>query len=145
MTTWFIILLIVISTLKVVLASPPTFVMEWLLNKFALNARLSEETTTITLRGKRLEGEEKIQFIHQFNEATFFDRYDEYDVPSENTGTPLVIDTKKGKMDVRLSVYIYSNHVDVFKQYNKKAAAYSLRSETLQSMPLARNGNFIYS
>ncbi|MBS2967621.1 hypothetical protein J9317_02395 [Metabacillus sp. KIGAM252] len=145
MTTWFIILLIVISTLKVVLASPPTFVMEWLLNKFALHARLSEETTTITLRGKRLEGEEKTQFIHHFNEATFFDRYDEYDVPAENTGTPLVINTKKGKMDVLLDVYIYSDHVDVFKQDNKKAAAYSLRSDKLQDvpMPLAGNGNFI--
>ncbi|AZB41526.1 hypothetical protein CEF21_04010 [Bacillus sp. FJAT-42376] len=141
MATWLIIVLICVSTLKVVLASPPTFVMDWLLAKFALHAKVLEEDTTVTHMGKSLEGEEKIQFIQHFNEAVFFDRYDEYDVPGTNTGIPLVMVTKKGKKKVRLSVYIYSDHVDVFKQSSKKAAAYSLLSESLQNGSITLAGN----
>ncbi|MBT2671495.1 hypothetical protein J7E95_11770 [Streptomyces sp. ISL-14] len=59
----------------------------------------------------------------------------------EHSGTPLVIDTKRSKKDVRLFVYIYNDHVDVVKQYKKKVISYSLLSDSLQerSVPLIRN------
>ncbi|MDQ7860453.1 YfmQ family protein [Peribacillus frigoritolerans] len=59
----------------------------------------------------------------------------------KTAGTPLVIDTKRGKKDVRLVVYIYSDRVDVVKQYKKKLISYSLFSDSLQerSIPLIRN------
>lgn len=132
MTTGFIILTIAISLLKVIIASPPTFVVEWLLGKFALHSKLSEESATVTLSGKRLEGEDKTQFIRMFNEATFFDKYNEYNLPASNMGTPFIIDANTGKRRVTLSVYIYSGHADVFKHGKKKTVAYSLRSESLQ-------------
>ncbi|WP_412761050.1 YfmQ family protein [Peribacillus frigoritolerans] len=59
----------------------------------------------------------------------------------DDSGTPLVIDTKRGKKDVSLFVYIYSDRVNVVKRYKKKLISYSLFSDSLQerSMPLIRN------
>ncbi|MGD6818774.1 YfmQ family protein [Metabacillus sp. 84] len=137
MTTGFIILLIILAGLKVVLASPPTFVVEWMLSKFAMHPKLEEPATTVTFDGKHLEGHDKAQFIDQFNEAIYYDQYEE--LPS-NDGKPLIIDTKKGKKDVRLFVYIYNDRIDVIKQYKQKTAAYSLLSDSLQerSMMMAK-------
>ncbi|MCQ6279656.1 YfmQ family protein [Bacillus sp. EB600] len=145
--TWIILLSIVITIGFIVMTSIPTSAVELLISKFEIHSKLSNTNTTVTIDGKRLEGEDKIQVIYDFNEAIFLKRHNIYQgteelfLHPENGGTPIVIDTKRGKKDVRFFVYRYNDHVDVVKQYKRKVIAYSLRSDSLQkcSMSVTRN------
>lgn len=139
--TWAVLApIILMGILKIVVSSLPNSTVGWLIGKFELHSKLSEANVIVTIDGKRLEGEDKAQVIRDFNEATFVERY--YKFPGykqaylhpENRGTPLVIETKRGKKTVRLFVYIYNDHVDVVKQYKKKVVAYKLLSDSLQKM-----------
>ncbi|MEC1753309.1 YfmQ family protein [Bacillus mojavensis] len=135
--TWAIVMLILMSLVKIVLTCLPTGVIEWLLSKFEVHAKVNNEDAVLSVDGKRLEGEEKRNMIDQFNEAVFLEKYyiypgdEERYLYPENGGTPLVIDTKKGKKDVKLYVYSYDDHIDVVKQYKKKVIAYRLLSESM--------------
>lgn len=138
MTTWFVVMLILFGAFKIIVASIPTSVVESIISRFELHPQLNNEAVTVTVDGKRLEGEEKIQIVDYFNEAIFLEKY--Y-FPPQSSGKPLVIDTKRGKNDVRFSVYSYDDHVDVVKQYKKKVVAYSLRSKSLQNYSFLVPGN----
>ncbi|MBC6976083.1 hypothetical protein H9I32_28080 [Bacillus sp. Xin] len=129
MTTWFVVMLVIFGAFKIIVASIPTSVVESLISRFELHPKLNAGDVTVTIDGKRLEDEEKIQVIDQFNEAIFLEKY--Y-FPPQNSGTPVVIHMKKGKNDVSYSMYSYDDHIDVVKQYKKKVVAYSLRSKDLQ-------------
>ncbi|MCY8201885.1 YfmQ family protein [Bacillus subtilis] len=145
--TWAIVMLILMSLVKIVLTCLPTGVIEWLLGKFEVHAKLNGENASLSLDGKRLEGTEKQKVIDQFNEAVFLEKYyiypgdEERYLHPENGGTPLVIDTKKGKNDVKLFVYRYDDHIDVVKQYKKKVIAYRVLSESLQKESLSVAGS----
>ncbi|MBE7101625.1 hypothetical protein FT637_00910 [Bacillus cereus] len=134
MTTWFIVTLFIFGALKVLVSSMPTSVVESIISRFELHQKLDEENTTVTVDGKSIEGEMKLQVIHEFNEALFLDKH--Y-FPPQGNGTPIVIETKKGKREIRFSIYSYEEHVDVVKQYKKKVVAYRLRSKSLQSRSVA--------
>jgi len=134
-TTWFIVTLFIFGALKVLVSSMPTSVVESLISRFELHQKLDEEHTTVSLDGKNIEGEKKLQVIHEFNEALFLDKH--Y-FPPHGEGTPIIIETKKGKRTITLSIYSYEEHVDVIKQYKKNVVAYRLRSKSLQTLaPLA--------
>ncbi|MCK2004745.1 YfmQ family protein [[Brevibacterium] frigoritolerans] len=147
MTLPVLILTIILSLLKILVSCLPTDAVNWIISKFNIHAEISGGNAIVTFDGKRLEGEEKIQVINYFNNARFlkknhiFPGNEQLFLHPENSGTPLVIDTKRSKKDVRLFVYIYSDRVDVVKQYKKKLISYSLFSDSLQerSMPLIRN------
>ncbi|KRF67678.1 hypothetical protein ASG99_14195 [Bacillus sp. Soil768D1] len=147
MTLPILILTILLALLKILVTCLPTDAVNWIISKFKLHSELSDANAIVTIDGKRLEGEDKIQVINYFNKAIFlkknhiFPGNEQLFLHPENGGTPLVIDTKRGKMDVRLFVYIYNDHVDVVKQYKKKLIAYSLLSDSLQerSMPVIRD------
>ncbi|AIX06506.1 MULTISPECIES: YfmQ family protein [Bacillus] len=145
--TWAIVMLILMSLVKIVLTCLPTGVIEWLLSKFEVHAKLSGENASLSLDGKRLKGTEKQKVIDQFNEAIFLEKYyiypgdEERYLHPENGGTPLVIDTKKGNKDVKLFVYRYDDHIDVVKQYKKKVIAYRVLSESLQKESLSVAGS----
>ncbi|CEH28799.1 hypothetical protein AM501_14520 [Aneurinibacillus migulanus] len=136
MTTWFILSLILMGSIKLIVTCLPTSVADSFFSKFELHPKLNEATVTVTIDGKPLEGEDKIQVVNHFNEAIFLEQYD---FPPTNSGTPLVIDTKRGKNDVRFFVYRYNDRVDVFKQYKKKVVAYRLRSNNLQKPSMVFN------
>lgn len=140
MTWTFVVLLILAAAVKVVLTCLPTGVVEWFISKFELHPTLSDETVTVTIDGKRLEGEDKIQVINDFNEAMFLDKYDIY---PENSGIPLVIDAKKGKNTVSFFVFMYNDRVDVVKKYKKKIVAYRLRSNSLQKRSMLTTGEVV--
>ncbi|MCM3738579.1 YfmQ family protein [Bacillus cytotoxicus] len=140
MTTWFIVSLVIMFTLKLVLTSLPSSVVESFTNKFQLHPKLDDTTVTITIDGKTLEDEDKVQVIDQFNQALFLEKY--Y-FPPQSSGTPLVINTKRGKKDVSFSIYSYNDHVDVIKQYKKKVVAYSLRSDSLQKRSMLATGDVV--
>lgn len=134
-TTWFIVTLFIFGALKVLVSSMPTSVVESIISRFELHQKLDEEHTTVSLAGKNIEGEKKLQVIHEFNEALFLDKH--Y-FPPHGEGTPIIIETKKGKRTITLSIYSYEEHVDVIKQYKKNVVAYRLRSKRLQTLaPLA--------
>ncbi len=133
-TTWFIVTLFIFGALKVLVSSMPTSVVESIISRFELHQKLDEENTTITVDGESIEGEMKLQVIHEFNEALFLDKH--Y-FPPQGNGTPIVMETKKGKREIRFSIYSYEEHVDVIKQYKKKVVAYRLRSKSLQSRSVA--------
>ncbi|WP_050179681.1 YfmQ family protein [Domibacillus robiginosus] len=138
MSTTALILTALFGLFKILVTCLPTGAVERLIRKYEMHAKLSEEKTTITLDGVRLEGEEKAQVIHEFNEAAVLKKY--YIFPGneslflhpENGGIPFVVDTKRGRKAVRLFVYRYDDHVDVVKQYNNKVIAYSVCSDSLQ-------------
>lgn len=121
----------------------PTGPVEWLISKFEIHSKLSDANVAVTIDGKLLEGEDKIQVINYFNEATFLKQHyvypgtEEFYLHPENSETPIVIDTKRGKKDVRLFVYRNNDHIDVVKQYKKKVVAYSLLSNSLQKRSLS--------
>ena len=129
-TTWFIVTLFIFGALKVLVSSMPTSVVESIISRFELHQKLDEENTSISIDGKNIEGEMKLQVIHEFNEALFLDKH--Y-FPPRGEGIPIVIDTKKGNKEIRFSLYSYEEHVDVIKQYKKKVVAYRLRSKSLQN------------
>lgn len=130
MTTWFIVTLFIFGALKVLVSSMPTSVVESIISRFELHQKLEEENTSISIDGKNIEGEMKLQVIHEFNEALFLDKH--Y-FPPHGEGTPIVINTKKGNKEIRFSLYSHEEHVDVIKQYKKKIVAYRLRSKSLQN------------
>ncbi|MBC6972100.1 hypothetical protein H9I32_06590 [Bacillus sp. Xin] len=140
MTTWFVVMLALFGGLKILVSSIPTSVVESLVSRFELHSQLNEKAATVTFDGKCLKGEDKIQIINQFNEAIFLEKY--Y-FPPQHDGIPLVIETKRGKSDVKFSIYSFDDRVDVIKQYKKKVVAYSLRSKTLQSRPLLVAGDVV--
>jgi hypothetical protein len=139
--------IIILILLKILVSCLPTDAVNWIISKIKIHSEISGGNAIVTFDGKRLKGEEKIQVIHYFNSARFlkknhiFPVNEELFLHPENSETPLVIDTKRGKKDVRLFVYIYSDRVDVVKRYKKKLISYSLFSDSLQecSMPLIRN------
>ncbi|MGG4487964.1 YfmQ family protein [Metabacillus idriensis] len=141
MTLAVLISLILMSAIKIVMTCLPTFSVDWLISKFEVHSKLSASNSTVTINGKSLKDEGKIQVINDFNEAVFIKKYYIYRgnenlfLHPENGGTPIVIDAKKGKKDVRIFVYSYKDHVYVVKRFKKKIAAYSLLSDRLQNRP----------
>ncbi|MEH7097220.1 YfmQ family protein [Neobacillus vireti] len=137
---WTIISIILISLLKILVTCLPTGTVEWLIKKFETHSKLNVENITLTIDGKYLNGEEKIKVINEFNEATFIKKHyifpgmEEVILKPEDSKTPIIINTKTGKKEVRLFLYRYNDRVDVVKQYNKKLVAYSLLSENLQKL-----------
>ncbi|KMM63240.1 hypothetical protein ACH95_02045 [Bacillus glycinifermentans] len=138
MTWLFVTMLILMSLVKLVLTCLPSGVVEWISAKFEVHSKLSGENADVTIGGKRLEGQDKKEVIQHFNDAIFMEKY--YIYPGDehlylhpkDSGTPVVIDTKKGKKDVRLWIFTYGDRVDVVKQYKKKVVAYCLQSDILQ-------------
>lgn len=149
MTGTALILTIVIGVIKVLATCLPSGVVERLLRKYEMHAKLSEANTTVNFDGTRLEGQEKAQVIHDFNEAAVLKKY--YIFPGneslflhpENGGIPYVIETKKGRKDVKMFVYRYHDHVDIIKQSNKKVIAYSVYSDSLQKDSMPVTGDLI--
>ncbi|MCP3764692.1 YfmQ family protein [Domibacillus sp. A3M-37] len=149
MTGTAILLIILASAAKLLVSCLPTFVVEGLINKFEMHAKLSDENVIVTIDGKRLEDEDKIQVVNYFNEATVLKKYyifpgnEQLFLQPENGGTPLVIDAKRGKKDVKLFVYSYKDHVDVVRQYKKKVIAYSVLSDSLQQRSMSVTGDLV--
>jgi hypothetical protein len=118
----------------------PTGSVEWLLRKFDVHSTITGEDIIVTLNGKRLEGFEKIQVIDSFNRAIFFEKHyifpgtEDLFLHPENGGTPIIIDSKRGKKHVRLFIFRYDDRVEIVKQYKKKVFAYSLLSDHLQKL-----------
>jgi hypothetical protein len=146
--TWpVLILTIILSLLKLLVTCLPTDAVNWIMSKFKIHSEISDADAIVTFDGKRLEGEDKVQVLNYFNEAKFlkknhiFPGNEKLFLHPENSGTPIIMDVKRGKNDVRLYVYMYNDHVGVVKQYKNKVVAYSLLSESLQerSMPVIRN------
>ncbi|UIN46791.1 YfmQ family protein [Bacillus licheniformis] len=139
MTWLFVTFLVIFSLFKILVTCLPSGVVEWLTGKFQVHVKLEEANVKVTFGGEHLEGSDKSQFIQNFNEAVFMERYYIYPgdeplyVNPKNAGTPFVIETKRGKNAVKLLVYRYDDHIDVVKQYKKKTAVYCLRSDSLQT------------
>ncbi|MGE6629430.1 YfmQ family protein [Bacillus sp. NPDC077027] len=141
---WAIISLVIFSLLKILVTSLPSGVVERLLGRFEVHAKVKNDHANITLDGQSLDDHEKSQVIRDFNEAIFIERYYIYPGDEERFlhpkegPTPLVIQTKLGKEDITLYLFNYDDHVDVVRQFThkpkKKVTAYRLRSEHLQTL-----------
>ncbi|MCM3729253.1 YfmQ family protein [Neobacillus cucumis] len=140
--TWTIISIILISLLKILITCLPTGPVEWLIRKFETHSKLGDKNITLSIDGRRLEGEDKTKVINDFNEAIFLKKHyifpgtEELYLNPENSDSPIVIETKRGNKEVKLFVYRYKDHVDVVKQFKKKLVAYSLMSESLQKFSM---------
>ena len=142
--TWGVILSIVLlSLIKILMTCLPTGIVERLLSYFETHSKLNDKNVTVTVDRKQLEGKNKAQFIRFFNQAIFIEKYyiwpgtEQRYINPENGGNPIIIQTKRGKKDIQLFVFLYEDRVDVVKQYKKKLVAYSLHSDSLQDSLLA--------
>ncbi|WP_409292693.1 YfmQ family protein [Peribacillus sp. SCS-37] len=136
--SWTVAIAILIGMIFKFLNAPPSAMVGWFLDKFALHPQLDPKDATITYNGNQLKGEEKIRFIENFNKASFLEEYWIYPGneklflnPDINV-IPYVINLKRRNKAVNLFVYQYDEHIDVVKQYKKKVKSYSLRSHDLQ-------------
>lgn len=129
---WWFIPVFVVHVILAFIMSPPEVVANWFFAKFELHPQLSEEdSVVVTTEGNQVQAEEKRQFIDAFNKAIFIERY--YQILPKYAGTPVIVKTRQRKAVVKLFVYAYDDHVDVFKQLKKKVIAYRLISYNLQS------------
>src|SRR5689334_10545053 len=102
MTTTAIAITIILGIIKILVSCLPTSTVNWILKKFELHFELNQVNTSLMIKGKRLEGEDKLQVINDYNEATFlmkkhiFPGNERLFLHPENGGTPLVFDTKQG-------------------------------------------------
>lgn len=141
--TWTIALTVLLGIVLKMVTSPPSAVVEWISSKVALHPKLNSKNVTVTYFEKHLEGEEKIRFIEYFNEAAFLKQYDIFPgkeklfLHPETNVTPFVINVKRRKKESKIFVYCFADYVYVVKQYNKKVAAYDLRSDNLQKFTLS--------
>ncbi len=137
---WAFIVSFLLAAIKIGLTCMPSDAVDWILSKFAMHPNLNSKDVKITYNGKHMESEEKIKFTDYFNEATFLKKY--YIFPGNeklflNPDTdvnPIVVDMKRGKKNVTLFVFCYTDHVDVVKQFKSKVVAYRLRSDYLQTV-----------
>ncbi|MBT2655623.1 YfmQ family protein [Bacillus sp. ISL-18] len=135
---WTIISIILLSLVKILITCLPTGSVNWLIRKFETHSKLNEENLTLTIDGKPLEGDNKTKVINEFNEAIFLKKHyifpgtEELFLNPDTSEPPLVIDTKRGKKEIKLVLYRYHDHIDVVKQDKKKIIAYSLLSDNLQ-------------
>lgn len=129
MTTSFIILLVIFGLLKIIVTSIPNSVVESIARTFELHPTLKDEQVTITFQNKQIEGEEKTNILHAFNEATFVERH--YFPPQYNE-TPVLIHVKNEKKQITFSLYAQEEYVDIVKQVKKKVIAYRILSKHLQ-------------
>jgi hypothetical protein len=135
---WTIISIILLSLVKILVTCLPTGSVNWLIRKFEIHSKLNEENITLTINGKPLEGDNKVKVINEFNEAIFLKKHyifpgtEELFLNPENSEPPLVIDTKRGRKEIKLLLYRYHDRIDVVKQDKKKIIAYSLLSDNLQ-------------
>lgn len=131
--------IVLLSLIKILMTCLPTGTVEWLLGKFEIHSNLNEDLVNVTINGKQLDAGKKATIVNCFNQAIFMEKYyiwpgtEQSFIKPENGGTPIMIDTKKGKRDVEILLFIYDDRVDVVKQSNKKLVAYSLNSESLQN------------
>ncbi|MFC7687046.1 YfmQ family protein [Ureibacillus sp. GCM10028918] len=137
--TWTAFLVILAGILLKMLTSPPSALVSWVLSKFALHPKLDPNEVIITFNEKQLEVEEKIKYIDSFNDATFLERYhifpgneEKFLHPNINI-IPFVINVKRRKKEANFFVYCDDDNILVVKQWKKKVASYSLRSENLQN------------
>jgi hypothetical protein len=138
--TWTIISIILLSFVKLLITCLPTGPVEWLIKKFETHSKLSEDQINLTIGGKPLAGVNKTKIINDFNEALFLKKHyifpgtEDLFLNPDNSEPPIVIDTKRGKKEVKLFLYRYNDRIDVVKQEKKKIIAYSLSSDSLQKL-----------
>lgn len=140
--TWTALLIIMAGILLKMLTSPPSALVGWVLSKFALHPKLDPNEVIITFNEKTLEEKEKIKYIDFFNDAIFLERIhifpgseEKFLHPDINI-IPYVINVKRGKKEVKFLVYCEEDNILVVKQWKKKVASYSLRSESLQNFTI---------
>ena len=147
--TWTTIGIVLIGVILKFLMSPPSALVGWVLTKFALHPKLDSKDVTITYNGTPLAEEEKIRYINYFNKANFLETHTIF--PGNEKAflnpvthvTPFVINVKSSKKEINFFVYNDNDNIDVVKQWNKKVASYSLRSEHLQKFTSSNSNSSI--
>ncbi|WLV25233.1 YfmQ family protein [Aciduricibacillus chroicocephali] len=139
MTTGAIIITAILALLKLLVTCLPNDAVKWITKKFELHPEISSADTTISYEGKELSDSQKEMLVKHFNEAQFlksqhiFPGNEELFLHPATGVTPVIIDTKQNKKDIRLYMFGYNDSIDIVKQHKKKLQAYTLSSEILQS------------
>jgi hypothetical protein len=140
-----IIIIIVLGTIFIFLTTPPSALVGWILDKFALHPKLDSKDITVTFNGTHLEEEEKIRFNDYFNEAQFLERNhifpgnEKFFLNPETDVIPFVINVNNRKKEMNFFVYSHGDNIDVVKQWKKNVASYSLRSEYLHKFTISNS------
>lgn len=138
------IIAIVIGAILIFITSPTSALVGWFLNKFTLHPKLDAKDIIVTFNGTHLEEEEKNRFSEYFNEAQFLERNHIFPgtenafLHPETEVIPFIIHVNSRKNEMNLFLYRYDDHVDVVKQWKKKVASFSLKSEQLQNFTTSK-------
>ncbi|MFJ5770090.1 YfmQ family protein [Psychrobacillus sp. NPDC093180] len=144
---WTIITIIVLGTILIFVSCPPSALVGWVLDKFALHPKLDSKDITITFNGTHLDEEEKIRFNEYFNEAHFLERNhifpgnEKFFLNPETDVIPFVINVRNRIKETNFFIYSHDDNIDVVKQWKKKVASYSLSSEYLHNFTISTNIN----
>lgn len=130
--TWIsIIALVLFCIVKVLMTCLPTGAVEWLLGKYKLHMKLSNDHTDILYNGRKIEGDTKAVILNHFNQAIVREKYSLYPgsedsyLHPENADYSLTIHTMAGKKEWKLLLSSYKDRIDVVKQYKNKIVVYS--------------------
>lgn len=143
MTTTVLVFTIVLSLFKLLVTCLPNDAVKWITKKFEIHFPLNDEHTQATYHDSTLSADEKAKLVEAYNEAQFmkskhiFPGNEELFLHPENGAEPIIIDTKKGKRDFRLFIFIYKDRIDIVRQSKKKYICYVLSSESIQSHAVA--------
>ena len=143
--TWMTISAIVIGVILIFISSPTSMLVGWFVSKFELQPKLDSKDVIVTFNGTDLEEAEKHRFNDYFNGAQFLGRNHIFPgnenlfLQPENSVIPYVVKVKNRNKEMNYFVYIYEDHVEVVKQWKKKVAAFSIKSEYLQNFTIANS------
>lgn len=78
MQDWLLILILalVVNVIIVLIASPPTVVVDRFIARFQTHPQIGNDSV-VSINGSEIEGEDKKRFIDDFNHAIFLYSYDE--------------------------------------------------------------------
>jgi len=146
MTTTVLVFTIVLSLFKLLVTCLPNDAVKWINKKFEIHFPLNDDETVATYNNSALSAEDKAKLIQAYNEAHFlktkhiFPGNEELFLHPENGAEPIIIDTKKGKRDFRLFMFIYNDRIEIVRQSKKKYICYVLSSEGIQNRAVAPSG-----
>lgn len=131
MSWWVILLIFVVLALFAFLMSPPTYLVDKLVDKFQSHPNLDEDSiSTIMVNGVEIEGEQRAKFIRDFNEANFL--YEGGYDPKNSEG-PIRVKIEQGSRVLIFSMYLcQDDQVEIVRHKGTKHASYRVQSGDLR-------------
>ncbi|CAM3726720.1 YfmQ family protein [Alicyclobacillus pomorum] len=131
MSWWVVLLIFVVFAVIAFVMSPPTYLVDKLVDKFQSHPNLDEDSiSNILVNGVAMEGEQRTQFIRGFNEANFL--YEGGYDPKNSEG-PILVKIEQGGRVLLFSMYLCrGDQVEIVRHKGTKHVSYRVQSADLR-------------